>query len=277
MSKLSKYTKPKIKPVKVKKEKVHKNYGIAKNVKADTLNVGHHVVINENIILSRLIIVAAIFFIAASVFSVVFSILRVENMKNSIIESNVKIEELENKKLNIDYYNELYAYDMVFGKNNIYSSNQVNLTVKLKDIWSYSITVKEGDGAETLLTLENIDALTVFEQDKNYTVKLYENMDEVFLPEIIALKGNFCQGDASDSLDSHFYIAEIDATTGFPVKANVTTNLGGPGKTIRVVDDKKLVKIENVLTYTFTAGADTQIEWSIIFEDFLYDYIINTD
>lgn len=264
MTKLSKFSKPKNKAVEkpVKKEVVKKNYAISKSVKNENLNISTHTIIQENSLYNRLVLIAAALIFAVAIFSVVFSILRVENMKNNIIKSQLKIEELTAITLDIDNHNEIFAYNKMFGRDNIY--NQSNLTLMLKGIWNYKISISANGGEEEFVTMLNFDQLTEFIQGTSYTVKLYEFInDDVVLPKNIALKGNFTQGDKGDTLDTHFYI-----TGGTGLSKSFTEK-----ETYPDVDGKQGLKIENTLVYQFTAGANTKLEYSIIFRDFMYDYI----
>jgi hypothetical protein len=272
MSKLSKFSKPKkVKPEKIVKEKEKKNYGISKSVKAKSLNVSSHVVVPDTVIRNRLIVVAAILFFAVSVFSVVFSIIRTENMKKSIAESQKRIETLNYMNSNIDYYNELFAYDKLFNKkDNIFSKVGINVPYIISTIWDYQITVSVEDGQAEIITTENLEKLSNFEEGKEYTIIIKEYMTKsINLPESVLLNGSINQGDQSDDLDGHVWLRE------FSEEQSKYVLFTGAKKKFTIIRDYpnennvSALQITKELTYTFTGHQDIQLYYSMIFADLL--------
>jgi len=265
MKKYSKYYNPKSKEKRVK-VKIHRGSSTFSNsVKNEKINVSSHRVFNENAAKNRMVLITAIMLFIVSVFLVIFQIVRVENTKNNIIESNKRIEELNYINDNIDEYNIRYAFDNMFSSNSIY--NTTTLTYLLSAKWHYEVTINDGEG-EVVLTKLNYDDLTQFVDGKEYTVTLYESLDPVYLPEKIACKGSLYQGDTSDELQNHFYIENVSEDN-----QSLTTVTTHP-----IIDDKEYLKIDNKLTYRFIGNASVKFYYTYMLADILgFDYLKTID
>ena len=251
-SHLSKFEKPKISNKIELDESTNKNYALSKSVINESINVSQHRIVNEDIIKNRLILVATILLIAVSIFTVVFSIIRVENIKNNIVKSQQKIEELNNINNNIDYYNEIYAYEKIFGNDSIYDTNYLTYLLS-NEKWTYTVKINN-----TPLTKDNYNELTDFQDGVHYIVILEEHLAPVYLPYNIAAKGSLCQGDEKDNIQDHFYIQNVTSNK------NYTSN-----ETYPIINDKTFLQIDNVLTYTFTGNASAEIYYTFMFAQIL--------
>lgn len=236
--KLSKFVKLKIdreeKQEKIEKEKIINS--VAKTVKNKNLNIKNHVVIDESVMRNRLILASIILVFIVSVFSVIFQFARIVNMKNMIVASEEKIILLEDIENNIDYYNELFAYNKLFKENNF-----KNLNIVLSELWHYSIKIND-----ELLTNENYEELTTVNEGEQVTVELFETMDEAFLPYLIASKGNAYEGDPGDKIENHFYNNNNSTLIEKTFSENKNyTEIGGRNRLV----------VNNILTYKFTKGS----------------------
>ena len=101
-----------------KKERLHK---YAKNVKSKELHVDDHVVISEERMKNRLMIITSALLVVAAVFLVIFQFVRINNMKAMISNTHARIDELK------------------YIENNIVEASEEDASIKY-DIFDFIIT-----------------------------------------------------------------------------------------------------------------------------------------
>jgi len=203
------------------------------------------------------IILSALLFIS-SILIIIFQTTNIDKINQKISFAENKISELQNIENNIEYYNELYAYNKLFHTESEYDSKIKGVISKL---WSYKIELSVYENEEAsktanepddrfILTNDNMDKLDV-DEGKYIQVKLIEIMSEAKLPYSIAYAGNFFGGDPEDHLENHFRVENSVFDNQTDLTSIVKTY------TEKIDENKNnLLDVKNELCFSFTKGED---------------------
>lgn len=232
-----------------KKERLHK---YAKNVKSKDLHVEDHVVISEDKMKNRLMIITSALLVVAAIFLVVFQFVRINNMKSMISNTHARIDELNYIENNIDKYNELYAYERLCAPGSLFAKN-TNILSTIRNLWEYKLYIGLKGSELEEITFENIDDLDLsdFNEGDTIVIKLTETLESVFIPYSIVRTGSACP-DENDSLDTFF--RSYNNTVG------ITGSISLGNKDIGEEGD---ISANNFIAYEFVKQSGKKVNFAI--------------